>query len=353
MKQDSFRANGTRQLSRRGFLQTLATGLGTAVLLPQTGWTQLTQIRVVQATNGLVWQDGQLQDAIARKMLDAALMELTGEKDLTEAWQSLLLPEDFVGIKLSAESDPRFGPHRVLVDAVVEGVRSAGVPDAQILIWDRMEDDLLKLGHQIQMGQAGMRCYATDKTGPGYDARIYYDTAEDVEGRREDGSTRSHFSKIITQDVTRIINIATLKQHIATGVSLTLKSLAFGSVNNTARFNGNPVNGEPAIAEICDHAMLRDKPVLHLIDGLVGCFAGGPEYTEEGTWEASTLLASFDPVALDQTGYQLIEAKRKEAGLPSIQSKAKHIRTAARLGLGTNTPDDIDIREVKMEVDGE
>ncbi len=348
MRNDRLLKNSEIKLDRRQFLQALGAGITATAFLTEPLRAQMPQSRVVQVGSEQVWQAEELQTEIMQQMLQAAVTTLTGNKDVEEAWQEIVAPEDIVGIKISSEADPMLGTHRQIVDGIVQGLRSAGIPDHQILIWDRMEADLVRLGYTIQMQDTGVRCYATDRSGPGYDPRIFYDTDEDIAARREQGSTRSHFSKIVTQDVTRIINVPVLKQHIASGVSLALKNLAFGSVNNTSRFNGNPVNGDPAIAEICNHAALKQKVALNILDGLVGCFDGGPNYTAEGTWKAGLLLASFDPVAIDYMGSQLIEERRKEAGLSSVLSKARHIRTAARSGLGTNAPDDIDLRDVTV-----
>jgi hypothetical protein len=58
------------------------------------------------------------------------------------------------------------------------------------------------------------------------------------------------------------------------------------------------------------------------------------------TWPCNSLLVAADPVALDATGWQIIERKRAEKGMKSLKAldrEPAYIRTAAdaqhRLGI--------------------
>ena len=56
----------------------------------------------------------------------------------------------------------------------------------------------------------------------------------------------------------------------------------------------------------------------------------------------------IDPVAMDRIGANIIEEKRKEAGLPSLEQEGrrpKYIQTAASLGLGIDDPSAIQVIE--------
>jgi hypothetical protein len=67
------------------------------------------------------------------------------------------------------------------------------------------------------------------------------------------------------------------------------------------------------------------------------------------TWPANALLVAQDPVALDYTGWQMIERRRKEAGmkpLAATERAPKYIATAARHGIGTDDPRRIELKEV-------
>ena len=132
------------------------------------------------------------------------------------------------------------------------------------------------------------------------------------------------------------------------GISGCLKNLAFGSVDNTRRFHGKPIYCNPAIAEILEHKVLKDKLVLNIVDGLVASFDRGPTYHAESAWNYGSLFVGADPVILDVLVLQTVNQKREELELGSVSKLANHINTASVLGLGTNTLDQADLRRVEI-----
>ena len=142
----------------------------------------------------------------------------------------------------------------------------------------------------------------------------------DVEGEYDaetmpymiNGGKFSYFTKIVTREVDKIINIPILKN---AGGSITnaMKNLAFGSVSNTGRLHAKLWND--TCAEVCAFAPLRDKVVLNICDGLRGCFNGGPGANPQFICNYNSLLVSTDPVAMDRIGYDIIAEKRIAEGL--------------------------------------
>ena len=147
-----------------------------------------------------------------------------------------MLPDDIVGIKINPLAGPELGTHSIIVDKIVEGLYGAGVLRKQIIIWDRFEDHLLNAGYPIKQDAADVRTFASDTEGVGYDDEVFYESEKDSVARRENESTRSRYSRIVTQQVDVLINVPVLKHHAMAGVSGCLKNLAFGSVDNTRRF---------------------------------------------------------------------------------------------------------------------
>ena len=167
------------------------------------------------------------------------------------------------------------------------------------------------------------------------------------------GDGRSFFSRIVTQKITKLINVPVLKHHGLTGVSLSLKNLALGVTDNRSRFHAAVC--DPMIGEVCAHPVLRDKLVLNVLDGLRGCYAGGPAYTPRYWWRNHSVLLGRDPVALDRVGFEIIQGKRASAHLNALEQESFrllgtarsvprhiHLATAAHLGLGTDDLDRID-----------
>ena len=312
------------------------------------GETQEQLVPVVEATSDKVWKDDALDEQIVREMMDRAIMKLAGRDSAKEAWKDFVLPDDIVGIKINPLAGKQFSTRRIVVDKIIEGLYGAGVLNSQIVIWDRFEAHLINAGYAINRTDQGVRVYASDSRDVGYDDEVFYETKKDSKIRRENGSRKSRYSKIVTRDLDVIINVPVMKHHAMTGVSGCLKNLAFGSVDNTRRFHPSPLHGDPAIAEIFDHAILRDKVVLNIVDGLLASFDGGPVYDPKGEWKYGGIVMSRDPVALDQVLLQAVGDKREEMELPSITRLSNHIRTAWRAGIGTNDLDEMEFQQIKV-----
>jgi hypothetical protein len=147
----------------------------------------------------------------------------------------------------------------------------------------------------------------------------------------------SYFGKLVTKDLTKIINVPVLKNAGAT-ISMAAKNLAYGSICNTGRLH------KPLFFETCTQVLafppLRDKVVLHVLDGLIGQYEGGPEPAAQHQWACNTLYIATDPFAMDRTGYALVVEKRKENGLKVNESPTlvEWFSAAEKLGLGIGDP---------------
>ncbi len=352
-----------KSLNRRQFLTRLAAysgGIGGALsTLPafaqlrsgqlETETTETAYLTpVVEAIGKQVWENDQLNEDAVSELMDQAMMKLTGRSSAKEAWRDIVLPDDVVGIKINPLAGPELSTHSIIVDKIVEGLYGAGVLRKQIIIWDRFEEHLLNAGYPIKQDESDVRTFASDTEGIGYDDEVYYESEKDSIARRENESTRSRYSRIVTEQVDVIINVPVLKHHAMAGVSGCLKNLAFGSVDNTRRFHGKPIYCNPAIGEILEHKVLKEKLTLNIVDGLLASFDRGPTYHAESAWNYGSLFISADPVILDVLVLQTVNQKREEMELDSVSKFANHINTASSLGLGTNTLDQADLRQVEV-----
>lgn len=350
-------------LDRRQFLTRLAAGVGgvsgalgalpafaqlsSGQLQPDvTTATPLTP--VVEAVSENVWDDDRLDEDAVSELIDQAMMKFTGRASAKEAWRDIVLPDDIVGIKINPLGGPELSTHPIIVDKIVEGLYGAGVLKKQIIIWDRFESHLLNAGYPIRQDEGEVQIIASDTEGIGYDDEVFYESEKDSVNRRENESTRSRYSRIVTEHVNVLINVPVLKHHEMAGVSGCLKNLAFGSVDNTRRFHAKPLYCNPAIAEILEHKVLKDKLALNIVDGLVASFDRGPTYHPESAWKYGSLFVSADPVILDVLVLQTVNQKREELELDSVSKLANHINTASSVGLGTNTLDQADLQRVEI-----
>ena len=84
-------------------------------------------------------------------------------------------------------------------------------------------------------------------------------------------------------------------------------------------------------------------------------YEGGPAFKPEHSWKCNSLIVSSDPVALDATGWRMIERKRAEEGLKTLEAEQRsprYIMTAAdhEHRLGNCDPSRIDAVVVNAAV---
>jgi uncharacterized protein (DUF362 family) len=361
----------TKDISRRNFLKTVAAGaafistgkgLDTSFVstveasshsAPPKGSTSSFSAvgRVVEIQDKLVVASSYDPDvSIVQNIIDRGMRELTGKSSLLEAWQSFVTPGDVVGIKVNVTGGKVIMSNYAVINSIIEGLKSAGVKENNIIVWERHSGRLEKVGLKLNKSSQGVRFYATGD-GIGYDPEVYYDTnipgkprESDLEYGKE-VSTRSHFSRIVTQQITKLITVPVIKDASQAGIAITLKNLSFGTVDNTPRFHPPDILCDPAIPEICANPVLRDKAVLHILDAIHAQYNGGPYGDPKWIWNYNSILFSTDPVALDYLGAKIINEKREKEGMPELAKvgkAARHITTAARMDLGTNDPSKID-----------
>ena len=137
-------------------------------------------------------------------------------------------------------------------------------------------------------------------------------------------------ASIVVHEVTKIINVPTMKDHSASGVTGALKNLAYGSFNNVARTHHSPHSfTNPLIGLMCTVEPLRSKSVLNVMDGMRQVWHGGPlTQVQDFIDQTGLLLVATDPVAMDTIELEAIEKKRRERGAPSLwQHDASSITT--------------------------
>jgi len=344
-----------KKISRREFVgEASRAAVGAGVLLgagTALGKAAPAKSKVVQVSHAkVVSKDRKVDPAAVKAMLRRGMKALTGSD---QPFKQLFRPTDRVGLKINCLGRRRIHTHKELISALADELQAVGIPAKNIVVWDRFEQHMKKCGYELNDSGKGPRVIATEKRGEEggrHDKEQRYVSERDsAEGRR--GGTASRLSEIFTSDCDKVINVAILKDHGLAGVTLSLKNIAFGICDNNRRFHAREHIG-PFIADFCAREDVRKKFVLHIVDGLEGCFDGGPApASEDQLFQPQTLWLGMDPVALDSLGAEHIEARRKQAGLPSLQADGRapnHIRLAAEKGLGTDDRKRIDLEKIAL-----
>jgi len=265
----------------------------------------------------------------ARGVLKETLSALTGRAGLKDALGALFAPGQRVGIKLNCLAGRGLSPQPPLVHALVEALIEAGTKADDIIVFERSERELREAGFRLSLG-----------TGPYF---VGNDTSGYERTPHLHKSIGSCFSRVVVDEIDALINFGVLKDHNLAGISAGLKNL-YGLIHNPNKYHDN--NCDPYVADIADSAPVRRVLRLTLCDGFVSQYHGGPALMPQYCWKAGIFLAACDPVALDAVAREIIEAKRKTEGLPSLtedKRAPRWIETAAARGLGEARLDKIEI----------
>lgn len=298
-------------------------------------------------------------------MVDRLVIACTNRGNVAEAWRSLVKPTDRVGIKVSTSGGRFFSSHRGIIEAIVAGLVEAGIPKEHIIVWDRNGANLRAAGFIQQ--KAG---YAVRSVEPiiGYDPEAKL--TEPVLGKliwgdvlfrkrqrkalrerpteREQLSPISHLATVVSREVTKIINVPVLSDEANCGVAGALYNMTIPNIDNWRRFTQAEGSAADSIPSLYADDRIAPKVVLHIMDGLVAQYAGGPRGNPNYAFPHGTIYASRDPVALDATAARQLEGWRKQAKLPPIGHRVNWLRTAEEEGLGVFAEEHIVLQPVPL-----
>lgn len=334
-------AGGVAVLSAAGkaWPEHLRPGLGSAEGMPLLASVEPTtagKSRVVIARDPMLRGSGTTVDSgRVLGLLDRAMQTLFKADHPAEPWKKLVRPGDTVGLKINTLGGRGLSTNVQLVEAICERLQEAGIKAHDIVVWDRDTDEMERVGFHVSTADNRVQCFGTDRLGYEEDLAAW-------------GGVGSRLSKILTQRCNVMINLPILKDHEGAGVTIALKNM-YGVIHNPNKCHPNGC--DPYVADLNMVPAIRTKMRLTICDATTACYEGGPGYKPQYAWQNNALLLSQDPVALDYTGWQIIERKRAERKLKTLEADGRpprHIATAAdeRHRLGTNDPRRIEVVEV-------
>ncbi len=280
--------------------------------------------RVVIVRAGNAWtQAGAPDPAVVARMFDRGLSLLTGERDPAAAVSLLFRPDDRVGIKVNTIGGRALSTRPEVALGLAGRLAGAGVPEGNIIVWDRTTRELRDAGYATGGGRSGVRILGTDADGVGY--------GPDLVAHLGVGSL---FSRIQSGYVTASISLAILKDHGLAGVTAGMKNY-FGAIHNPNKYHDSGC--DPYVAEVFDSPPVKGRHRLTVLDALTVQFHKGPSYHARWAARFGGLVFGLDPVAVDSVGGAIIERLRSEAGLPTLEAEGRaprYLDTAERMGLG-------------------
>jgi len=324
--------------------------------------------KVVQVHNKNVMIEVNPDPKIVNQMFFTGLENLTG-KNIDESFSLWFDKEDIVGIKVNPVGAGLISTRLEVVDSVINWLVRNGLPKENIVIWDRFDymladagftperypdiriEGLQTMDEAAAAGETDDDSKWLDSSGkhrsqPNFDKEIYY--WADVDGQKDNAYLNQHvfngqysfYGKLITEELTKIINIPVFK-NTGNGISMATKNLGYGAICNTNRLH------KPLFFDVCTevlaHPVIRDKLVLNITDGLRAQYNGGPMPAAQFTYLYNNLFFATDPFALDMTCHRILVEKRKEMNITVNEHPryTEYLRYAQRLGLGVADPDKI------------
>lgn len=346
--------------NRRDFLSTTAQGIGAAAVLGAGARLALAEEKPSPAqpkeaaeqgarTSSFLCLPGKVvqvhhpaamksmkkpDEELVGRMVDRAVIELSGRSDLAEAWTRFISPDDVVEIKINCLGKRYNSTNAQTVQAIIRGLRSIGIKPESIFIYDM---------YGSHMRSTRQKLLRPDGKQVGYAEQWGY---EKTKTRHEAGKSR--FASILGR-VTAVVNVPVMKHHDLSGVTGALKNMSHGHVHNPSRFHRNGCL--PGIPEIYAHPKIRDKVRLCIMDGLRLLYHGGPQDSPKHRIVQGRIYASTDPVALDTLLLERVQEARKKGRKRALKEPG-FLAAATQLGLGINDRGKIELEEIELGAEG-
>lgn len=274
-----------------------------------------------------------LDEAI--RMLERGICEFTGKSKPAEGWSSIFSASDMVGIKINCLGKPKMSTTPEVVDAIVAGLKSAGVKEDRIVVFDLFGSHMTMSRFKLRDKDQSVRFVHNKQWG--------YE-----EEWRTHPSGKTKLTNILLK-ADKVISVPVFKDHALSGVTCALKNMAFGCVINPSAHHRNMC--DPGIANLYNLPPIREKTALIVADGAFIQYDGGPQSTPAARLPFNSLFLTTDPVALDKMAWEYIDELRKKNNKPLLDkrpNKPVHVATAASLGLGTDDRAKIKLIEKKL-----
>jgi uncharacterized protein (DUF362 family) len=322
------------------------------------------QVVRVHSENSIDAGTAAVNRELVKQMLASGMKTLTGDARPEDAWARFISPKDVVGIKVNCSGAPQIRSTPEVVAGIAENLIAVGVPAKQIWVYERFDNQLQSVGYGKYL-PPGVNIFAVETSRSSilnYDPKTYVETSFFGED-----DTRSNVARLVSETLTKIVNVPNLKEHQASGVTGCLKNIAYGNYSNVARSHrSEKTNTKTFIGTLAAAEPVHSRVVLNIMDGLRGVWHAGP-FSEMAKFRfyPKQLMFGTDPVAMDHKLIDVIEEKRKAEGAVSIFDRSMshvgkdnsnpntnhyirepgHVEYAGTLGLGV-----FDASKIKLKV---
>jgi hypothetical protein len=298
------------------------------------------------------YQDLEYWDAVNQTavdaMVDAGIMQLTGQSSLADAWRALIpnyQAGEVVAIKVSFNnSHDEAGSIQEIdgiiepVNAIIRGLHSLSVPNSSIVVYDSSRYLPKRFMDGCDYPGIQFRYAIHDPWGEG---------AADVQFFPPGASA---FTERLSREVTQasyLINIPILKWHGMTHFSMAMKN-HYGSVEKPDQLHQWSSLGSPdysakynPMVDLNNTPHIREKTVLTVGDAIFAAFKNFDTASFPRPWKTfgnqtpKTLYFSTDPVSIDCVMADTLSIEKAALGSGEINPVAyEFLSLAESIGLG-------------------
>ncbi|MDD5529792.1 MAG: DUF362 domain-containing protein [bacterium] len=338
-----------KKITRRKFLK--LAGIGTAGLVAKPilsfGTKGNKASDVVQCYSADTNTGSTINQSTVQLMMNASIKALTGQSTVGDAWKSIfpgINSSSVIGIKVNCINSA-LSTHPTVVNCIVNGLIQMNLGGTNfiknnVIIWDRTNGELTSAGYTRYTGTDAntVRCFGTNQSGVGSDSSVSFNVY---------GSTQ-HPSKILSQMCDYIINAAVLKDHSFATTTLCMKN-NFGSTDTISHDpDGHCGHGIPALnQQIRDVLVPNNIQKIFIIDAIFGVVNWGPGGSPN--CNPKKIIMSFDPVACDTQGQNIINEERTKLGYSTISADSITNAAQAPYNLGTTSVNLIQVTNIGIE----
>ncbi|MBN2195671.1 MAG: DUF362 domain-containing protein [Polyangiaceae bacterium] len=274
---------------------------------------------------------------VARRLLERALMDLTGAPSLVGAMQCFVHPRDVVAVKVNGISGQKGHTMAVNFEVIlplIEAIIAAGVPPERITVYEQTTDFL-----------RGTRVNVEDWRLPeGVRTDAHGGIKVKMRPIKVYGGVETAYVAPFTQ-ATAVIDMTMVKHHSVCGYTGTLKNVTFGSITKPHELHAHLAS--PQIAVLYNHPIVTSRVRLHVTDAFKIMPDKGPlDRDPKMRVPHGAIYAATDPVAMDTIGWKLVDDERKARGIKTLSDagrEPRYIRNAAEFGLGIH-----DLNRIRM-----
>lgn len=290
--------------SRREFLRDCAATASLALVapawaaaqdaapLPQPGaspwWMRAYQprSRVVEVRAPSALRGSNVDPIALRRALDRLVMSLCDAESPDRAWQAILGDARRIALKFNSVQSELVRTNDGMAEVLVEQLRSAGYPAEQI--------SLIEVSSHVR-----------DRHGTAV-VRTAWGSSIEVGGQSE------QLASYLTE-ADAVINVPLLKTHQIAGMSCCMSNLCYAVIRRPARYHAGRCT--PFMSQIVSDKQVSGRLRLNVVNALRTIHDGGADAETSQVSSPWSLIAGFDPIAVDAVALVVLSGERRSRGL--------------------------------------